>query len=198
MSKEKDNSDLETLKSFIDTVDKTLATGGWQETFLLQNMEKKIKELREEAITLQNQIKTENQAKSMGVTKTQLDDLQTVFVSVFQQDYNDLRSWERTLKSITDYSITRPVYKEEEHIKEMIRGRPDPNKEGYVVVLVKRQDIVKGLPGKPAIDKLGYELLNIKEGGIKPGGIQRFILSGRTYEYVEGSLKLIQTDLPPK
>ncbi len=198
MSKEKDNSELETLKRFIDIVDKTLSAGGWQETFLLQNMEKKIKELREEAIEIQNQIKTENQAKSMGVNKAQLDDLQTVYVSVFQQDYNDLRSWERTLKSITDYSVTRPVYKEEVHIQEMIRGRPDPNKEGYVVVLVKKQDIVKGLPGKPATDKLGYELLNIKEGGIRPTGIQRFVLSSRTYEYIEGSLKLIESELPPK
>lgn len=198
MSKEKDNSEQDTLKRFIDIVDKTLSSGGWQETFLLQNMEKKIKELRAEAVELQNQLRMDNQAKSMGVVKAQLDDLQTVFVSVFQQDYNDLRSWERTLKSITDYSVTRPVYKEEGHIQEMIRGRPDPNKEGYIAVLVKKQDIVKGLPGKPATDKLGYELINIKEGGIKPAGIQRFVLSGRTYEFIEGSLKLIQTDIPPK
>lgn len=194
MSKEKDNSELETLERFIGIVDKTISSGGWQDTFLLQNMEKKIKELREEAVELQSRIKMEKQAKSIGAVQTKLDDFQTVFVSVFQQDYNDLRSWERTLKSITDYSVSRPVYKEEEHIQEMIRGRPDPNKEGYVAVLVRKQDVVKGLPGKPATDKQGYELLNIKEGGIKPAGIQRFVLSGRTYEYIEGSLKLIQTN----
>ena len=80
----------------------------------------------------------------------------------------------------------------------MIRGRPDPNKEGYVVVLVRKQDIVKGFAGKPTSDKLGYELLNVKEGGILPGGIQRFVLSGRTYELVEGTLKLLQVDASPK
>jgi intracellular multiplication protein IcmQ len=197
MSVEKE-SELETLKRFVDIIDKTLATGGWQDTFLLQSMEKKIKELRDEALELQNQFKQENQAKVMGVSRVNLDDLQAVFVSVFQQDFNDLRKWERMLKSLTDYSVTRPVYKDEEHVKEMIRGRPDPNKEGYVVVLVRKQDIVKGFAGKPTSDKLGYELLNVKDGGILPGGIQRFVLSGRTYELLEGTLKLLQVDAPPK
>ena len=192
---EKDG-DTETLKRFIEIVDEGLAAGEWQGTHLLRSMEKKIQALREEAVQLQNQLKEEEMAKSIGAAGGSISDLQTVYVSVYQQDFNDLRKWERTLKSITDYSITRPVYKEEEHIKEMIRGRPDPNKEGYVAVMVKNEDIVKGFVGKPATDKSGYDLLNIKEGGVRPGGIRRFVLGGKSYEFVNGSLTLMASNPP--
>lgn len=190
MTNEKDG-DTETLRRFIEIVDDALAAGEWQGTHLLRSMEKKIKGLREEAEQLQLQLKEESMAKSIGAGGSSSSDLETVYVSVYQQDFNDLRRWERTLKSITDYSVTRPVYKEEEHIKEMIRGRPDPNKEGYVAVMVKKDYIVKGFAGKPATDKSGYELLNIKEGGVRPGGIRRFVLGDRTYEFVDGTLKMM-------
>ena len=190
MTNEKEG-DTETLRRFIEIVDEALAAGEWQGTHLLRSMEKKIKGLREEAEQLQLQLKEESMAKSIGAGGSSSSNLETVYVSVYQQDFNDLRRWERTLKSITDYSVTRPVYKEEEHIKEMIRGRPDPNKEGYVAVMVKKEDIVKGFAGKPATDKSGYELLNIKEGGVRPGGIRRFVLGDRTYEFVDGSLVMM-------
>ena len=141
---------------------RTLSDGTWEETFLLKNMKKKLSELREEARQLQQQYREEAMAKSIGAGNASMDTLQTVYVSVFQQDFADLRKWERNAKNIYRYSITRPVYKEEDHVKEMIRGRPDPNKEGYVAVMVKKEDIVKGFAGKATADKSGYELLNIK------------------------------------
>lgn len=190
MTGEKD-PDSETLRRFIEIVDEALVAGEWQGTHLLRSMEKKIKELREEAVQLQTQLKEDVMAKSIGAGGNTHSNLETVYVSVYQQDFNDLRKWERTLKSITDYSITRPVYKEEDHIKEMIRGRPDPNKEGYVAVMVKAEDIVPGFAGKPATDKSGYDLLNIKEGGVRPAGIRRFVLGDKTYEFIDGSLKLM-------
>lgn len=196
MKDEKD-SELQTLKRIVNIVDDALSAGEWQETFLLRSMEKKLKELRDEAVDLQNQFKLDAQAKTLGIGKGQVSDLLTVYVSVYQQDFADLKKWERMLKSITDYSVTRPVYKDEAHVKEMIRGRPDPNKEGYVAVLVKEQDVVKGFAGKPTADKMGYELLNIKEGGVRPAGIQRFVLNGKTYEYSEGTLVLMQSEEPP-
>jgi Dot/Icm secretion system protein IcmQ len=185
------DSDIETLRRFIKIVDETLAESDWQGTHLLRSIEKKIRGLRDEAEQIEAQIKEDNIAKSIGVRSGDAADVQIIYVSVYQQDYNDIRKWERTLKSITDYSITRSVYKEEEQIKEMIRGRPDPNKEGYVAVMVKKEDILKGFAGKPAADKLGFELLNIKEGGIHPAGIQRFVLGEKSYEFVNGSLRLI-------
>jgi intracellular multiplication protein IcmQ len=197
MGAEKDH-ELKALKRFVEILDETLSTGMWEETFLLKSMKKKLSELREEAQQLQQQYREEAMAKSIGAGNAAMDTLQTVYISVFQQDFADLRKWERMLKSITDYSITRPVYKEEDHVKEMIRGRPDPNKEGYVAAMVKKEDIVKGFAGKATADKSGYELLNIKEGGIRPGGIRRLVLGSRTFEFVDGALKLIQAETTPK
>lgn len=193
---EENNQDRQILKRFIEIVDETLGACDWQGTHLLRSMEKKIKGLREEAIQLDSQLKEEGMVQSMGFSNVSLSGFETVYISVFLQDFNDLRKWERTLKSITDYSVTRPVYKEEDQIKEMIRGRPDPNKEGYIAVMVKKEDIVKGVAGKAATDKLGFELLNIKEGGVKPAGIQRFVLGEKSYEFVDGSLKLLSSSNP--
>jgi len=184
--------ELKAVKDLIRLLDETLASGGWQETFLLRSIEKKIKTLRDEAEQLQKQYHEETLAKSLGAAKgASMSSYLTVYISVFQQEFADLRKWERTLKSITDYSITRPVYKDESHVKELIRGRPDPNKEGYVEVLVKTEDVIKGFAGKPTADKSGYELVNIKEGGVKPVGIKRFVLGSRAYEFVDGKLVLI-------
>lgn len=196
MADEKDQ-DREVLKRFISIVDETLVAGEWQTTHLLRSMEKKLKGLREEAVQIDAQLKEKAMVKSLGFTSASLSGFETVFVSVYQQDFNDLRKWERMLKSITDYSVTRPVYKEEEHIKEMIRGRPDPNKEGYIAVLVKKEDIVGAALGKPATDKSGFELLNIKEGGVKSAGIQRFVLGEKSYEFIDGSLKPMISSVSP-
>lgn len=184
--------ELKAVKDLIRLLDETLASEGWQETFLLRSIEKKIKALRDEAEQLQTQYSEETLAKSLGASRgASMSSYQTVYISVFQQEFTDLRKWERTLKSITDYSITRPVYKDEIHVQELIRGRPDPNKEGYVEVMVRNEDVVKGFAGKPTADKAGYELVNIKEGGVKPAGIKRFVLGSRRYEFVDGKLILI-------
>ncbi|MDQ2994953.1 MAG: type IVB secretion system protein IcmQ, partial [Pseudomonadota bacterium] len=161
--------------------------------------EKKIKDMREEAAELANKIAEEATIKIPGAVKTNTTQAltETVFISIYQHDPNNLTKWEKTLKTITEYSVTRPIYREEDHVQEMIRSRPDPNKEAYVAIGVKTVDIIKGLAGKAQADKAGHELVAIRDGCVLARNIKKFVHAGKVFEFTDGALKLIQNKTSP-
>jgi len=189
-----DEPDLKAMQELVKALDKVLGVGDWQESLFLRGVEKKVRDLRTEAAELVNKLSAELNAKQPGggaakSASTVASFMETVFISIYQHDPNDLRKWEKTLKSITEYSVTRPIYGVEDHVQEMIRARPDPNKEAYIAVDVKTADIIKGLAGKASADKSGHELLAIRDGGVLSRHIKKFVHAGKVYEFHNGALK---------
>lgn len=197
-----DEPDLKAMQELVKALDKVLGVGDWQESLFLRGVEKKVRDLRTEAAELVNQLSVKANVKTPGAAKLADSAVQslmeTVYISIYQHDPNDIRKWEKTLKVITEYSVTRPIYNQEDYVQEMIRARPDPNKEAYIAVDVKTADIIKGLAGKAAADKVGHELLAIRDGGVLPRNIKKFVHAGKIYQFADGVLKLVnsQTLLP--
>ncbi len=192
-----DEPDLKAMQELVKALDKVLGVGDWQESLFLRGVEKKVRDLRTEAAELVNKLSAEMNVKQPGggarSASTVDSFMETVFISIYQHDPNDLRKWEKTLKAITEYSVTRPIYRVEDHVQEMIRARPDPTREAYIAVDVKTADIIKGLAGKASADKSGHELLAIRDGGVLARHVKRFVHTGKVYEFVNGSLKLVDS-----
>ena len=90
-----------------------------------------------------------------------------------------MQLWQKLLRSIDQHSLTRPTYKSEAPVRELIRSKPDPNRLGYAVVAVKEEDIMK--LASPSVDPLGHELVTLREHAAKLENIIEFVHANKKH-----------------
>lgn len=187
----------EILQKLTKLLDELLDSDDWNKGIYLQTISGKIKELRKEVDNLIGEISSNQNVGAVGaVTKSQ--GYINVFVSLYLADAKNLMMWQRTIKRINEFSTSRPVYRNEESIKQLIRGRPDPTKEGYAIVHIKETDIMKPYSGKQLADRFGNELLTIREGVIKSDAVRKFVHGPNVYKYENEELVLETTNIHPQ
>ncbi len=188
----------EQYKEITDQVAKLLkdllATGNWEASLFLRTAYKKIYELYEEALSLSAQLGKNTTPEFEKVHQERLNQgLVLVYISIYQSDPLNLSKWETTLKSIREYSITRPVYGQQDHVEEAIRSKPGAINEGFVTVYIKKEDIIPPYAGKKVEDRWGHELLTLRDGSLLPSNILEFVHQGKKYEFKNGKLSLKST-----
>lgn len=183
-----DTKSIEINRQLIHLLDDLLQAGNWEESLLLRTVNKQIHQLREkaekllqEATSIEHDQHYQAQEKA-GFVK--------VFISLYQTDGNNLEKWHLTLKALSEYSISRPVYFSEEHVNMLIRSKADIYREAYVVVLVKPVDIIHLAADKTAKDRFGNELVTLKVSAIKLENIVEFVHGRNRYEYESEGLVL--------
>lgn len=183
------------LKEIIDQLSQILREilhgANWDASLLLRTASKRLQELYEEAERL-----------SIKLGKTSAPDAATlhqdkinqgyilVYVSIYQAEPHSLAKWENTLKTIREYSITRPIYRVEEYVAEAIRSKIGSVKEAYVSVYIKPDDIIAPYAGKKVEDRWGHELLTLRDNCLLTSNIVEFVHQGKRYTYRDGKLVL--------
>lgn len=172
-------------KKLIKILDDLLTTGDWSASLFLQNASKKLRAIREET---QKLISSTNNRSAQKETETEVSgDKIKVYVSLYQVEGASIASWQRTLKSLTDHNVSRPTYRSEQHVKELIRSKAFSDRHGYVIVLVKKSDIYQ-LEHNP-VDTFGHEMMILKEDSIKMENIIEFIHANKKrYSFKDGKL----------
>lgn len=183
-----DNTTIEVNKKLIAMLDGLLGGCNWESSLFLKTASKKFLALRMEAeqLLLASTAPDVTQKAVMQVKEGHAK----VFISMYQMEGNNLQKWYVTLKSLDEYSISRPVYREEEHIRAMVRAKPDAQREAYVAIFVKNENIINLPPGRIATDKLGNELLTLKTGAVKLDNIIEFVHGEQRYQINETGLVL--------
>lgn len=189
-----ENKDI--LKKLAKLIDELLESDAWTKGIYLQTISTKVAELRAEVNTLLEEISGSENVDVVGTASKSIGNV-SVFVSLYQADAKNLSMWQKTLKRINEFSTSRPVYREEESVKQLIRGRPDPTKEGYAIVQIKEADLIKPYTGKQLADRFGNELLTVREGAIKSENVAKFVHGANTYKYENGELVLESTNIHP-
>ncbi|MCL5260514.1 MAG: Dot/Icm secretion system protein IcmQ [Gammaproteobacteria bacterium] len=174
----------------IAIIDKLLVEGNWETSLFLRASAARLIELRQEAERVALAGNTPSAATG-GLVAVQLRTPPSgyiqVFVSLYQVEGTNLQKWEQVLKSLCEHSITRPAYKDEEHVKQFIRSKADINHLAYVVTNIKPADIYQ-LEQTP-VDSFGHELLTLKEGVIKAANIVEFVHANKKrYFYRDNKL----------
>lgn len=181
-------SDKEILLELIKIFKDLLSKGDWQASLFLRTAYKKIDGLCQRAEELLDEINHVPKSTQEHINKEKEGYIR-VYVSVYQADYNNLNKWQNTLLGIAEYSVSRPVYREQAYIEEIIRSRQTFN-EAYVIVFIKETDIIPSYSGKALVDKFGHELLTVKEGAILPENIYEFVHLEKHYSFRNGRLSL--------
>lgn len=159
-----------------DVLDEVLATGDWQSSLFLKAAATKLRGLREESDKLFNSGNVATGTTSVGkdyARKAAPPGYSQVFVLLYQVDGANMQGWNRTIKTLTDYSVTRPVYKEEDHAKEFIRSKVAAmERNGYAVINIKDGDIDETTQ---QTDPFGHSLFILRQGAVKLENVVEFI-----------------------
>lgn len=179
-------------QELITIIDDLLNSGDWEASLFLRTAQKKLQALLEKAKSIDKQLHTNTSLSHEDEHKLRLNEgYVKIFISIYQSDPYNIIKWESTLKSIREYSINRPIYRNEEHIQEMIRSKQGSANEGYVVLYIQSNDIIPPYTGKIAKDRWGHELLTVKDNSLQPENIVEFVHQARRYTFSNGKLSLI-------
>lgn len=173
----------ETLaREIIRSIDELLAAGDWEATLFLKANKKHLEALKQRAQALLED-QTLVAPKQATREREPPAGYKVVYISLFQAESNNLIKWQGAIKGLERYSVSRPIYSEEAHVRALIRNKPDPQKEAYVIAFVKESDIIKPYLGKKNQDRWGHELLTLREQAVDLGHVIEFIHDNKHYLY---------------
>lgn len=161
-----------------------LATGNWEASLFLRTAHKKLQHLQDTAIALSKKLDASGEDTN---PQRQIASMICIYVSLYQADPYNLKKWENTLRTIREHSINRPLYRDEEHVQAMLRVKASPN-EGYVAIYIQPTDIIPPYAGKLIEDRLGHELLTLRDNSLTPDNIIEFVHLGKRYHFTNGNL----------
>ena len=173
----------EVAGKIMEIIDSLLTTGDGESSIFLKASAAKLRELQVEAQQfLDDQVQPEQKVVTVAAKTTQRRAVppgySQVFILLYQVDSANLQEWYRTIRTLMDYSVTRPAYRDEAYAKEFIRSKASGiERNGYAVVNIKSDDFYN--VEQPPVDVLGHQLFVLKENAIKLENIVEFILANK-------------------
>jgi Dot/Icm secretion system protein IcmQ len=171
-------------------IDEAITKGRWESSLFLKNTLKQLQTLRAHIIKELGEeddaVVTTDSAQAM-LLLTEREGYERIYIALYQSESDNLDRWFSTIKMLTGYSMSRPVYRSEEEVRHMIREKQTKS-DAYVIVWVKQADILPSYSGVPLKDRWGYELLTIKEGAVRSENIVMFVYNDTRYRLTHQSL----------
>ena len=155
-------SPTEISKRLQKIIDDVLATGDWESSIFLKTSATKLRELQDQAEKL---IPTEVQSGSDGGRHINSNVVPPGFyrsyILVYQVNGSNLDGWYQAIKALADFSVTRPAYKDEQHVQEFIRAKSTAvDRHGYIIVNIDNNDFYDATQG--SVDSFGHQVFCVK------------------------------------
>tara|TARA_Y100000588_G_C14201516_1_gene902703 strand:- start:644 stop:1213 length:570 start_codon:yes stop_codon:yes gene_type:complete len=178
----------EQIKNILDELNRAVDEGPWESSKFLNAIGNKLEQIRDEfaehvTVTQQTHEAEENKAHR----KVQ-EGQQEIYISLYSAQGSRIQNWVSIISNLPRQIISRPVYEREEDIKEAIRAKANKVNEGYVSIIVNQTDILPVKADRVPKDKLGRELLTLKDNAIYLENINRFEHTSGTYHFKSGRL----------
>ncbi len=184
-------TEIELVKKLIDSLDEAIKKGPWEKGLLFQTIGKKLMAFKEELLQeLQLELPEHysKTTKSVASKYENLPDYLTVYVSIYMTDGMNISKWEKFLTTLSSNFSSRPIYKSEEDIRQVLRTKDNKTNDAYIVAHIKIQDILAPNTPLPPTDKYGHELLVLRQGAIHPHNISQFSHVTGRYIFQDGRL----------
>ena len=179
----------EQVAEFVKILDSLIASASWDESSFYRAMGNKLRIIRDNVNNLYNADSSQNKLSSHMVNRVALrKEQQEVFIGLYSSDGTNLFSWEQILSNLPGQIIARPIYAEEEQIKNIIKSKTNITNEAYVSIYVNQNSFVSLNADKMPIDKLGQKMLILKNNSINLEYINFFVHMFKRYQYLKGRL----------
>jgi intracellular multiplication protein IcmQ len=186
----KDELSEQQTEAILKALDEAIKGGPWEDSNFLRVVGKNLREIRE---GFANQLNAEDhekakQAAHLANRVALRSGQQEIFISLYSFDGTNLQSWERILINLPKQMVSRPIYANEEDIRNLIKTKENKNNEGYVSIYVNQNDILPSTPEKSLTDKLGRPLLSLKDKALNLDNINHFVHATGIYQFTQGRL----------
>lgn len=177
-------------------IDAILATGDWENSIFLKASTVKLQKFRVAAERLSH-LGQQDESSTDVIDKTTRRRIppgySQVFILLYQVDGANLQSWYHIIKTLMDYSVTRPVYKSESYAQECIRAKKDSDiaRNGYAVVNIKNENFYG--EEQASVDAFDHQVYVLKENSVKLENIVEFVHANKNY-YAIYDNKLVALD----
>lgn len=186
------------IKQLLEAFDKTISSKVWRKSLFLSAILTKIKELRAKVINLlaSYEGKQASQGEISQSNSNQKDNphIKPVYIYLYNVDGDNLRKWEKLLVNIDKQAITRPIYSHKEDVLKVIQANKSLSRknEAYIIAQLNEQDILYNDNNKASCDKLGHELISIKDKALNASHVQCFCHVSGSYRFLNGKLVLFE------
>lgn len=185
----KDDLSQHQIDEILKALDDTLNEGPWDESNFLRVIGKNIAEIREGFVNHLNDNKDKFKTESHLANRVALrSGQQEIYISLYASEGSRLQSWEKLITNLPRHTTSRPIYADEEDAQAIIKTKENKVNEAYVAVYVYQNDLLVIPDDKAPVDKLGKNLLTIKDKTLNLDNISRFVHSSGTYHYTNGRL----------
>lgn len=184
----KDDLSKRQIEDILKAMDDMLASGPWEESNFLRVIGKNLSSIRDEfASHVLDQSELANM-ESHEAKREARSGQQEVFISLYSSEGNKIQSWERIVTNLPKQMISRPVYADENDVKNVIKSKENPVNEAYVAIYILQSDILDLAEDKILKDKFGKKLLSLKDRALNLDNISKFIHLSGSYRYSGGRL----------
>lgn len=191
MSKNLQLDSKEIRDRLIEAIDQALMQGQWDVSPVFRNIRKRLLALRaliQTELTVVQSVTGDDQShdgllQAEGVWSQK--GYEIIYLALYQMQGHKIELWVNALANLKEYCVTRPAYKQESHVRELVDSKRSRN-EAYVKVWVKTEDITSAV----AVDRFGHEVVTIREGSARPEHIIEFVHDHERYSFRENQLVL--------
>lgn len=174
------DEELKANLAILKELDELLADGPWEHNLFFKGIGKKLKDARDHFV---EEMGLEKKIIAETPEQTQLSsNFQEVYISLYQAEGTNIAKWQTVVNSLAGFNITRPIYKNEDDIKNAIRNKSFKQNDAYAVMKIPKDAVLKPF-NTPATDRLGHELVVLREGVVKLENITRFVHQSGEYEF---------------
>jgi len=112
------------------------------------------------------------------------EDEMLVYVYLFNAQGATLKNWENLLlpRALVDHSVNRPIYAKQENVEQVLRSKANKTQHSYLVVKIKKQDVLQSAQNEDLRDQNGFPLLRVKHGALETEKIKEFVHNDQTYK----------------
>lgn len=174
------------LKAF----DNAIEQGPWDESNFLKVIGKNLRGLRDNFVSQINLSESDSSDASAYLANqiALRHGQQKVYIQLYSSDGKNLHSWEWIVANLPRQMISRPIYADEEDVKEIIKTKDNKANEAYVAIYIGQNDILQVSADKVPVDKLGKPRIFLKDGTLKLDNIDYFVHEANRYQYLQGRL----------
>lgn len=168
----------------LQSLDHIIKNGRWEGNLFLKNILKKLEQMRADLSAKVASEELELLATPIDSSLLPREGYELVYIEIYQAACENLDSWLTTIKNLSTHYVSRPIYRDESYVQELVRSKRSRT-DGYVIVWVKSSDIVL----QPGVrDRFSHELVKLKENSIEDANIVRFVHDKIVYNYTDSNL----------
>lgn len=178
--------------NLIRELDDLITKGNWDGSLFYQSIGRKLREFSEQykkELNIQPEdIIPVTPTEMMDIVK-QKSGLVEIYVSVYCTEGRNIKKWELVLSNLLRQIVSRPIYKREKDIRDVINSKENAINDAYVVAYVTEMDILKpSFRDKALLDRFGHELMRLKDDALKSENITKLMHQSGEYAYRKGNL----------